>query len=156
VRALLDAARAERLRVGYLEFNHVAERFTLHGRFVHRAYAALAARAAQAVCTGRTSYQAALGAALAARLPRGACDVVMISDGIPVVGDPAVRSERQLALVRGWKLHTVFVGLPPVPPVLIELARETRGLSFCVAAAPSRDGVATVHWSLQSVGGHGR
>jgi hypothetical protein len=148
VRALLDAARAERLRVGYLEFHHAAERFLLRGQFVHRAYAALAARAAQAVCTGRTSYQAALGAALSARLPRGSCDVVMISDGVPVVGDPTVQSERRRARRRGWKLHTVFVGLPPVPPVLVELARETDGLAFCVAPTPSRTGAG--EWSLQS------
>ena len=156
VQALVAAARAERLRVGYVEFNHVAERFTLRGRFVHRAYAALAARAAQAGCAGRTSYQAALRAALEARLPRAACDVVMISDGVPVVGDPTVQRERRLARRRGWRLHTVFVGLPPVPSILVELARETRGLAFCVAPAPRRELATAPHWSLQQARGHGR
>jgi MoxR-like ATPase len=155
VRALVEAARVQRLRVGYLEFNHAAERFTLRDRFVHRAYIALQARAAQAVCSGRTSYQAALGAALSAHVPR-ACDVVLISDGVPVLGDPLVRQERRLARRRGWKLHTVFVGLPPVPPILIELARETDGLAFCVAPGPRRDRAGDATWSLRQLAGHGR
>jgi hypothetical protein len=149
VRALIEAARAQRLRVGYLEFNHVAERYAWRGRFAHRAYAPLLARAEDARCAGRTSYQAALAAVLDARMPRAECDVVMISDGVPVVGDPAVRRERRLVRRRGWKLHTVFVGLPPVPHVLRELARETDGLAFCVAPRPRRDASRAAGFGLQ-------
>ena len=132
VAALAGLGRRKRLQLGYVEFNHQAERFSHAGRFFHRGYAAISALGARARCGGRTSYQAPLGVALRelARAPEGERHVVLLTDGIPVTGDPQVREERAEARRLGVRIHTVFVGTGPRPDVLDDLARETGGLAF--------------------------
>jgi len=52
---------------------------------------------------------------------------VLLTDGVPVLGDPAVRRERALARELGVKVHTIFLGLGECPEVLDEISRETDG-----------------------------
>jgi hypothetical protein len=67
---------------------------------------------------------------------------VLLTDGVPVLGDPHVRRERALARELGVKVHTVFLGLGECPGVLDEISRETDGL--CFVARPRPDGRVTV------------
>jgi hypothetical protein len=62
----------------------------------------------------------------------------MLSDGVPVVGDPHVARERALAEELGAHIHTVFLGAEATPPLLVELADETGGLCFRVARERGR------------------
>lgn len=132
VSALAELGRRRRLRLGYVEFNHAAERFA-HGRsFFHDRYDAIAALGGRRRADGRTSYQAPLSLALGelARAPDRERHVVLLTDGVPVVGDPEVRAERATARRLGVRVHTVFIGTGPRPRVLDRLARETGGLGF--------------------------
>jgi Mg-chelatase subunit ChlD len=138
--ALADLGRRHRLHLGYVEFNHDAEPFVARGRFFHRRYDALAQLGARRRCEGRTSYAAPLAAALEqlARVPDRDRHVVLLTDGVPVVGDPEVRHERAAARRLGVRVHTVFIGTGPVPDVLDALSLETGGLRF--RARPRADG----------------
>lgn len=130
--ALAALGRRRRLKLGYVEFNHAAERFSHARRFFHGRYDAIAALAARRRCEGRTSYQAPLRVALdeLARAPERERHVVLLTDGVPVVGDPEVREERAAARRLGVRVHTVFLGTGPRPEVLDRLAAETGGLGF--------------------------
>jgi hypothetical protein len=64
--------------------------------------------------------------------------VVLLTDGVPIVGDPEVRRERALARRLGVRVHTVFIGLGECPEVLDRLSLETDGLRF--RALPRADG----------------
>ncbi|MBW2279384.1 MAG: AAA family ATPase [Deltaproteobacteria bacterium] len=132
VAALAALGRRRGLELGYVEFNHDAHRFAEGRRFFHRRYDAVAALGARRRCEGRTNYQAALGLALEelARTPERERHVVLLTDGVPVVGDPQVRGERARARRLGVRVHTVFLGTGPHPDVLDALARETGGLAF--------------------------
>lgn len=55
---------------------------------------------------------------------------MLLTDGLPVAGDPEVRAERALARRLGVRVHTVFIGLGECPPVLDRLSAETAGVSF--------------------------
>ncbi len=129
---LVRAAARWRMRLGYVEFNHQAQRYDAAGRFFHRRYGALLALAADARAEGRTNYEAPLALALGElrRTPGRDRHVVLLTDGVPVLGDPEVRRERALARRLGVRVHTVFVGLGEVPGVLDALARETGGLAL--------------------------
>lgn len=132
VRAIAGLARRHRLRLGYAEFNHEVSRFSESNRFFHRRYAALAELGARRRSEGRTNFEAPLRLALEEfqRLP--GCDrhVVLLTDGLPVAGDPSVARERKLAQRLGVRVHTVFLGTGPVPDVLDRLSIETGGLRF--------------------------
>jgi MoxR-like ATPase len=132
IAGLVQSARRHALRVGYVEFDHEAVCFRPDGRFFHRRYAGLLAAAARPRAAGRTSYEAPLRAALAElrRAPDRARHVVLLTDGLPVAGDPEVRSERALARRLGVRVHTVFIGLGACPAVLDRLSAETGGLRF--------------------------
>ena len=93
--ALAALGRRRRMKLGYLEFNHAAQRFSYAHRFFHGRYDAIAALGARRRCEGRTSYQAPLAVALdeLSRTPERERHVVLLTDGVPVVGDPEVRSE---------------------------------------------------------------
>ena len=108
------------MRIGYVEFNHEAERYSAAGAFFHRRYTRLLSLAARRRAEGRTSYEAPLRTALTEF--RGSAGrerhIVLLTDGIPVLGDPGVRSERALARQLGVKVHTVFIGLGDCPEVL--------------------------------------
>jgi hypothetical protein len=67
---------------------------------------------------------------------------VLLTDGVPVLGDPSVRRERALARELGVKVHTVFLGLGECPAILDEISRETLGRGFAVRPQP--DGRVTV------------
>ncbi len=131
VAGLVRGARRHGLRVGYVEFDHDAHVFRPGRALLHRRYGELLARAADARSSGRTNYEAPLRAALRGLSRAGRHGhVVLITDGVPVVGDPAVRAERALARRLGVRVHTVFVGLGEPPPVLEGLARVTGGVAF--------------------------
>ncbi len=120
------------LRLGYVEFNHEATRFAAEGRFFHRRYPHLLALAARSRAEGRTNYEAALRVALEEfqRRPGRNRHVVLLTDGIPVLGDPEVARERALAVDLCVRIHTVFLGLGDCPPVLDAVSDETGGLCF--------------------------
>jgi MoxR-like ATPase len=144
VAGLVRTGARRRMRMGYVEFNHEAERFEAGGAFFHRRYRRLLALASRRRAEGRTNYEAPLRSALAEL--RGTAGrerhVVLLTDGVPLLGDPSVRHERALARELGVKVHTVFLGLGECPEVLDEISRETRGSGF--AARPRPDGRVTV------------
>jgi hypothetical protein len=140
VASLVDAVAARALPLGYVEFHHEAERFLAGGRPLHRDYAAVRARASTARAEGQTSYEAPLRAALAslAIAPRSAArdQIVLVTDGVPVVGDPWVA--REIATARRIRavVHTVYVGLGVPPAVLRALSARTGGTCAHVIVRP--------------------
>ena len=132
VDGIVRTAARRRMRIGYCEFNHCAERFSADGRFFHRRYRKLRSLARSRRSEGRTNYEAPLRLALD-EFRRGVGDnrhVVVLTDGVPVLGDPAVARERREARRLGIRIHTVFLGLGECPRVLDQLSRETDGLQF--------------------------
>ncbi len=140
VAGVVRAGARRQLRIGYVEFHHEAFRYASGGRFFHRQYRRVLALAATRREEGRTNYQAPLGCALAEFRGRAGRErhVVLLTDGVPVVGDPEVAAERALARRLGVRVHTVFLGTGDCPPVLDLLARETGGSAFI--GRPSADG----------------
>jgi energy-coupling factor transporter ATP-binding protein EcfA2 len=140
VAGVVRAAAKRRMRVGYVEFHHDAEPMLVDGALFHRRYRPLLERVRLARAEGRTSYEAPLRGALEAlrALGQRGGHVVLLTDGVPVVGDPGVRRERELALEIGAHVHTVFLGSEETPPLLLELADETDGLCFRVARERGR------------------
>jgi MoxR-like ATPase len=128
------------MRLGYVEFNHDATRFTSGGLFFHRRYAQLLALAGRRRAEGRTNYEAPLALALEEfrRRPGRGGHIVLLTDGVPVLGDPTVERERALARRLGVRVHTVFLGLGDCPEVLERIALETDGLRF--EGRPTADG----------------
>ncbi|NRA02512.1 MAG: AAA family ATPase [Myxococcales bacterium] len=132
VDGIVRTAARRRMRIGYCEFNHHAERFTADGRFFHRRYRKLRSLARSRRSEGRTNYEAPLRLALD-EFRRGVGDnrhVVLLTDGVPVLGDPVVSRERREARRLGVRIHTVFLGLGECPQVLDQLSRETDGVRF--------------------------
>jgi MoxR-like ATPase len=138
VAGLVRSARRSGLRVGYVEFDHEAVAFRQGGRFFQRRCAGLLAAAARRRAAGGTSYEAPLRAALDEfrRVSDRARHAVLLTDGLPVAGDPEVRAERALARRLGVRVHTVFVGLGECPAVLDRLSAETGGAGFRARAGP--------------------
>jgi Mg-chelatase subunit ChlD len=134
------AAAKRRMRVGYVEFHHEAEPALVDGALFHRRYRALLERARLARAEGRTSYAAPLRAALDALRAIGqrGAHLVLLTDGVPVAGDPRALRERALAAELGARIHTVFLGPEETPALLEELAAETGGLCFRVARGRAR------------------
>lgn len=133
VLGILRVAARRRMRVGYVEFHHRALPHHVGGRLLHRSYSRLAEQAGQAKAVGQTNYEAPLRTALEGL--RGGSGrnrhVVLLTDGLPIIGDTSVRRERQLARRLGVALHTVFLGNGDCPPVLDDISAETGGLRFC-------------------------
>ncbi len=140
VAGIVRAGARRRMRVGYLEFNHEAKPFEVDGAFLHRRYGPLLATAQHARALGRTNYEAALRTALAEFEGQGGRNrhIVMLTDGVPVLGDPVVERERAEAKRLGVKIHTVFIGKGEAPRILDRLSLETHGVRF--AAKPERGG----------------
>ncbi|MFQ5697870.1 MAG: AAA family ATPase [Myxococcota bacterium] len=132
VAGIVRTGARQRMRMGYLEFNHQVERFEVAGAFFHRHYRKLRALAARRRSEGRTSYEAPLRTVLDEFGRRAGRNrhVVLITDGVPVVGDPEVRAERARAQRLGVRVHTVFLGLGACPAVLDRISDETAGLRF--------------------------
>ena len=129
---ILRVAARRRMRVGYVEFHHRALPHPVGGRLLHRSYSRLAEQAGQAKAVGQTNYEAPLRTALEGL--RGGSGrnrhIVLLTDGLPIIGDTTVRRERQLARRLGVALHTVFLGNGDCPPVLDDISLETGGLRF--------------------------
>ena len=144
VAGIVRTGAKHRMRIGYLEFNHQTERFRVAGRFFHRHYGKLLALASRRRAEGRTNYEAPLRSALSEFRTRTGRNrhIVLLTDGVPVVGDPAVVKERKLAKHLGVRVHTVFLGLGHCPGVLDEISLETGGLRF--VARPRPDGRVSV------------
>ncbi|MYF05509.1 MAG: AAA domain-containing protein [Holophagales bacterium] len=132
VLGILRVAARRRMRVGYVEFHHRALPHQVGGRLLHRSYSRLAEQAGQAKAVGQTNYEAPLRTALEGL--RGGSGrnrhIVLLTDGLPIIGDTTVRRERQLARRLGVALHTVFLGNGDCPPVLDDISLETGGLRF--------------------------
>lgn len=132
VLGILRVAARRRMRVGYVEFHHRALPHEVGGRLLHRSYSRLAEQAGQAKAVGQTNYEAPLRTALEGL--RGGSGrnrhIVLLTDGLPIIGDTTVRRERQLARRLGVALHTVFLGNGDCPPVLDDISLETAGLRF--------------------------
>ncbi len=132
VAGVVRVAGRRRMRVGYVEFHHKAIDHLVGGRLLHRSYRRLYELAGTARTLGQTNYEDPLRVAIEAL--RGGMGrnrhVVMLTDGLPIIGDPSVRRERAEAKRLGVALHTVFLGSGECPPVLDDLSRETGGLRF--------------------------
>ena len=138
VAGVVRVGARRRMRLGYIEFNHEAERFASGGAFFHRRYRRVLALAQRRRAEGRTNFEAPLRAALGELRASAGREqhIVLLSDGVPVLGDPNVRSERALARRLGVKVHTVFLGSGECPAVLDEISRETDGLRFEARPGP--------------------
>ena len=132
VTGVVRMAARRRMRVGYVEFHHKAIAHEIAGRLLHRSYGRLGELARTTRTLGQTNYEAPLRLALEGL--RGGCGrnrhIVMLTDGLPILGDPAVRAERALARRLGVSLHTVFLGGGECPMVLDQISHETGGLRF--------------------------
>ncbi len=132
VAGVVRTGARRRMRMGYVEFNHQAERFTDSGQFFHRSYRTLLALASRRRAEGRTNYEAPLQVTLEEFRGRPGRNrhLLLLTDGVPVLGDPGVRRERDLARRLGVKVHTIFLGLGPCPRVLDEISEATGGVRF--------------------------
>ena len=141
VAGVVRAAAKRRMRVGSVEFHHQAEPLLVAGALFHRRYRLLLERARLARAEGRTSYQAPLRVALDALRALGerGGHVVLLTDGVPVVGDPRVVRERGELADLGARIHTIFLGAEEPPALLAELADETGGLCFRALRARERE-----------------
>ena len=63
---LVEMARKKRMRVGYIEFNHLSTKYQVAGKFFIRDYERMSQRALHLHCSGCTNYQNSLG-----RCPHG-------------------------------------------------------------------------------------
>ncbi|MBM4383032.1 MAG: AAA family ATPase [Deltaproteobacteria bacterium] len=140
IAGIVRAAGKRRMRIGYVEFHHDAEPLLVDGALFHRRTRALLERARLARAEGRTSYEAPLRVALAAlrALGQRGGHIVLLTDGMPVVGDARVTRERALAQELGARIHTVFLGTEEMPALLPELAGETGGICFRAVRERSR------------------
>ena len=139
VAGLVRAAARRRMRVGYIEFNHGAEPLGRGRQLLRRRYREILARAAVAQAAGRTNYEAPLDCALEALgdFRGGNRHLVMLSDGVPVLGDPHVLRARRVARRLGVRIHTVFLGRGTCPPVLDRVSLETGGARFTARPDPA-------------------
>jgi Mg-chelatase subunit ChlD len=146
IAGVLRAAARRRMRVGYVEFHHAAEPVLVDGALFHRRYRALLERAQLARAEGRTSYEAPLRVALEALRERDADrgHILLLTDGVPVVGDPRVARARRLATELGARIHSVFLGVEETPALLRELSAETGGVCFRVETVRGRSRLCAV------------
>lgn len=132
VRNLIEVVRRQRMRIGYIEFNHLSRKFEHNGRFFTRDYARINEQASNVTCTGVTNYQYPLRDALD-ELQRGGTHnkhILFITDGEPTQGDWLVREERRRACMLSVSIHTLFIGATQCPEILDLLSEETRGSRF--------------------------
>ena len=57
---LVELAKKKRMRVGYIEFNHLSTKYQVEGKFFVRDYEKMACRALNLHCSGCTNYQNSL------------------------------------------------------------------------------------------------
>ena len=132
VTKLVELVRRKRMRIGYIEFNHVSLKYDHDGRFSTRDYDAIISKAANVSCSGVTNYQYPLRDALQ-EFKRGNTrnkHILFLTDGEPTQGDWLVREERKQAKALGVSVHTVFIGTTECPEILDILSYETDGSQF--------------------------
>jgi MoxR-like ATPase len=138
---LIELARRKRMRVGYIEFNHLSTKYQVDGKFFVRDYEKMSRRALNLHCSGCTNYQNSLEDALLEfqRLGRGNQHILFLTDGVPTQGDWEVKAERELAKELGVAIHTIFIGKNKCPRILEIISEETNGAQF--QASTDRYGV---------------
>ncbi len=138
---LIELARKKRMRVGYIEFNHLSTKYQVEGKFFVRDYDRMSQRALNLHCSGCTNYQNSLEDALHEfrRLGRGNQHILFLTDGVPTQGDWEVKAERELAKDLGVAIHTIFIGKNKCPRILEIISEETSGAQF--QASTDRYGV---------------
>ncbi len=138
---LVELARKKRMRVGYIEFNHLSTKYQVDGKFFVRDYDKMAHRALALHCSGCTNYQNSLEDALMEfkRLGRGNQHILFLTDGVPTQGDWEVKHERALAQELGVSIHTIFIGKNKCPRILEIISEESDGAQF--QASTDRHGV---------------
>ncbi|MDH4246562.1 MAG: VWA domain-containing protein, partial [Deltaproteobacteria bacterium] len=132
VTKMIEMVRKKRMRLGYIEFNHVSRKYTHDGRFFTRDYDKIVDQAANVACSGVTNYQYPLRDALN-ELRRGSTHnkhIIFLTDGEPTQGDWLVREERKQARNLGVSIHTLFIGTTECPEILDILSGETDGGMF--------------------------
>ena len=142
VTKLVEMVRRKRMRIGYIEFNHVSRKYTHDGRFFTRDYDKIVDQASNVSCSGVTNYQYPLRDALQ-ELRRGNTrnkHILFLTDGEPTQGDWLVREERRLAKVLGVSIHTLFIGTTECPEILDILSEESEGSQF-LATPDDRGGL---------------
>ena len=140
VTKLVELVRKQRMRIGYIEFNHVSRKYTHDGRFFTRDYEKIVDQASNVSCSGVTNYQYPLRDALT-ELRRGGTrnkHIVFLTDGEPTQGDWLVREERKQASQLGVCIHTLFIGTTECPEILDILSEESDGSQFL--ATPNERG----------------
>jgi MoxR-like ATPase len=138
---LVEMARKKRMRVGYIEFNHLSTKYQVAGKFFMRDYERMSQRALHLHCSGCTNYQNSLEDALTEfkRLGSGNQHILFLTDGVPTQGDWEVKAERELAKELGVAIHTIFIGKNKCPRILEIISEETNGAQF--QASTDRYGV---------------
>ncbi len=143
VAGLIHAGARRRMKVGYVEFNHESNPLRMGDTMLHRNYREVLAAAGVALAKGRTNYEAPLRQALDALQEHRGVNrhIIMLTDGVPVLGDPVVSAERALAARLGVRIHTVFLGKGDCPKVLDAISLETEGMRFFARL----DGTGRIH-----------
>ena len=138
---LIELAKKKRMRVGYIEFNHLSTKYQVEGKFFARDYEKMSRRALNLHCSGCTNYQNSLEDALQEfkRVGRGNQHILFLTDGVPTQGDWEVKTERELAKELGVAIHTIFIGKNKCPRILEIISEETEGAQF--QAATDRYGI---------------
>ncbi len=138
---LVELARKKRMRVGYIEFNHLSTKYQVEGKFFVRDYEKMSHRALNLHCSGCTNYQNSLEDALLEfqRIGRGNQHILFLTDGVPTQGDWEVKAERELAKELGVAIHTIFIGKNKCPRILEMISEESNGAQF--QASTDRYGV---------------
>lgn len=138
---LVEMARRKRMRVGYIEFNHLSTKYQIDGKFFIRDYELMAQRALHLHCSGCTNYQNSLEDALMEfrKFGSGNQHILFLTDGVPTQGDWEVKAEREMAQDLGVSIHTIFIGKNKCPRILEIISEETNGAQF--QASTDRYGV---------------
>lgn len=138
---LVEMARRKRMRVGYIEFNHLSTKYQVDGKFFIRDYELMAQRALHLHCSGCTNYQNSLEDALMEfrKFGSGNQHILFLTDGVPTQGDWEVKAEREMAQDLGVSIHTIFIGKNKCPRILEIISEETNGAQF--QASTDRYGV---------------
>jgi MoxR-like ATPase len=142
VTKMVDMVRKKRMRIGYIEFNHVSRKYAHDGRFFTRDYEKIVEKASNVSCSGVTNYQYPLRDALAELKRGGGANkhILFLTDGEPTQGDWLVREERKQAKSQGVSIHTLFIGTTECPEILDILSAETDGSQF-LATPDERGGL---------------
>ncbi|MFQ5786977.1 MAG: VWA domain-containing protein [Thermodesulfobacteriota bacterium] len=140
VRGVIELAKAKKMKVGYVEFNHRSYMYKRNSKFFTRDYRWMLELASKNECSGNTNYEDALKGALSEFKGRGLRNkhILFITDGIPTSGDCDVVNERLRAKKLGVCIHSIFIGSKNYPKILERISGETSGAQFI--ASRGKDG----------------